>query len=106
MNSEELFVVLIDVTSEDIKLHGCAGGVMYAAGWALSPNQFILNVKKWLVNDGFETVGHEKIFEWESFKRSSDYFEDGPWKEMLAEIGEQQFELWFGDVHVYEHNEH
>jgi hypothetical protein len=107
MNIKEVvFLASFDVTSDEIKENGGLGGIMYAAAWESSPDGFSKLVKHWLAQSGIEIVEIEEIFIWEDFVKSEHFGSEQNWSELKQALFVDNYEIWFGGIHVYENMDH
>jgi len=44
---------------------------------------------------------NKKILTLEDFEHSEDFFGTEILEDLLADIGDKKFDVWFGDVHMY-----
>ena len=94
MSSEDaIFIACFDVISDEIRNQDAVGGVMYAAGWEKSGEDFIKLVTKWLGQYQIEILAFEDLCRWEEFAQEAAVNDDEEWEEMKSALELQNQEL-------------
>lgn len=76
--------------------------MMYVVGWGVNINDFLHTALWWLEENKLDVTSYENLMSWEEFKKDKKYYKnDDAWSDMYSEIGDGQYELWFGGIQVY-----
>ena len=97
----EIYISLIDVQSDEIKNHGAIGAVMHVTAWANDEDSFLERVSYWLGQYDYTVIKNEKIMKLNEFRKSDSFFGLEILNNLMSDIGDKKFDVWFGDVHMY-----